>query len=80
MICPKCFTVEAEDGLRCRKCGAQLHTGVFRSPVPPVQDSQPAPQRPQRVSPRTTLIAGSVLVVAVLLLVLALTWLSNPVH
>lgn len=79
LICPKCFTIESEGSLRCRKCGAQLHTGVFQQPIiqtPP----ETTGAKPARLgSLRANAIAVGAFAVAVLALVLILTLLESSV-
>ncbi len=80
MICPKCLTLESEGSLRCRKCGAQLYTGVFQKvAVPPQQEPAARGARPGS-SARTNLIALAVFVVAVLVLLLVMSRLEMMVR
>jgi hypothetical protein len=78
MICPKCFTVEKEDGLRCHKCGAQLQTGVFRQPLPMTREAAPPQNAGGRFSGRTSLVVVAVLAAAALALLLVLSALDVP--
>lgn len=75
MICPKCLTIEAEGSLKCRKCGAQLYTGVFQRPVvetPPAGPPSPVPEKTSSRKAGLTALGAFALAVAVLILVLAL--------
>jgi uncharacterized membrane protein YvbJ len=77
VICPKCFSIQKDDGLRCHKCGAQLQTGVFRRPLPDIQ-ADPVPEdRGARLSRRTSLVVMAVLAVSALALLLLLTALDG---
>ncbi len=80
MICPKCLTLETEGSLRCRKCGAQLYTGVFQRPdLPPSEQAQPA--RPAgKQSRRANIIALAVFGVAVLVLLVVMSRLETVLH
>lgn len=80
MICPKCFTVEKEDGLRCHKCGAQLQTGIFRQPLPQTREALPpdADGSGAPFSRRTNMIVIGVLLVAALALLVVLAMLDAP--
>lgn len=73
MICPKCLTLETEGSLKCRKCGAQLYTGVFQKPVVPAPEERPAEKtgRPDSLQARVIALAVFALVVVVLVLLLS---------
>jgi len=77
LICPKCLTIETEGSLRCRKCGAQLYTGLFQKPVvdTPRQEQVEMPQG--RSTARTTIIALVVFAVAVLVLLVVMSRLAT---
>ncbi len=74
MICPKCLTIETDGSLRCRRCGAQLYTGVFPAAVPPVEKPS---TKGLKGSTRTNLVVAAVLLVAVLVLVVVLSRLET---
>jgi len=76
VICPKCLTIETEGSLRCRKCGAQLYTGLFQKPVEtqPLNNGSGGSNRESTGKPNP--IALVVFVVAVLLLVLGMAFLE----
>ena len=91
MICPKCLTIETEGSLKCRKCGAQLYTGVFQMPAvnPPEEPAGPSQDRPESrtdevkersggwSSTRTNFIAVVVFAVSALALALVLSRLQS---
>lgn len=78
VICPKCLTIETDGSLRCRKCGAQLYTGVFQKPVLPEPASQQAAEADSRGRGRgrTHAIALAVFLVAAAVLVIVLSQLE----
>lgn len=76
MICPKCLTIETEGNLKCRKCGAQLFTGVFQRPVEKPEDGPFEAGAERKVSRRTGIVAAGVFVASVLVLVVLLAILE----
>ena len=80
MICPKCLTIETEGSLRCRKCGAQLYTGVFEKPVVDRVEGGGAKQPSRTGSLRSNLIAVAVLALVVLALLVAMSRLETVAH
>ncbi len=83
MICPKCLSIESDGGSQCRKCGAQLYTGVFPKPVAPdpapsARDSSGTPSPAPASNPlRATFIALLVFSLAAAALVLLLSRLQT---
>ncbi len=76
MICPKCLTVETEGSLRCRKCGAQLYTGVFQRPVEVSPEGRGEERSGWSTSRRAGAIAVGVFALSVVVLVVVLALLE----
>ena len=76
MICPKCLTIETEGSLKCRKCGAQLFTGVFQKPVDASAQAQRGEKLDRSASQKTYLIALGVFAASVVALVVVLAILE----
>lgn len=79
MICPKCLTLETEGSLRCRKCGAQLYTGLFQRPAVDPKEEREGKMPDGAASPRTNVIALVVFAAAVLVLLLVMSRLETMV-
>lgn len=77
MICPKCLTIETEGSLKCRKCGAQLYTGVFQRPVADPPEGRPSRASENPPSSRAKVIAVAVFALSVLGLLLLLSQLER---
>jgi len=80
MICPKCLAIETEGSLRCRKCGAQLSTGIFQKPPAAPEDGEQVAKPREASSSRAKAIALAVFVAAALGLVIALSLLERTVR
>lgn len=76
MICPKCLTIESEGSLRCRKCGAQLYTGVFQRPDESSPEGRGHERSGRSGSRRAVAIAVGAFVLSVVVLVVVLTLLE----
>ncbi|MHB0869337.1 MAG: hypothetical protein ACYC66_00550 [Chloroflexota bacterium] len=77
MICPKCLTIETEGSLRCRKCGAQLYTGVFQKPTVSPPRGRGEEKSGREASLRTNVIAVAVFAVAVVVLLVVMSRLET---
>ncbi len=77
MICPKCLTIETEGSLRCRKCGAQLYTGVFQKPTVSPPQGREEEKGGRVASLRSNLIAVAVFAVAVVVLLVVMSRLET---
>lgn len=76
MICPKCLTIETEGSLKCRKCGAQLYSGLFQRPIDNTAKDATKEKVEKTVSRRTGLIAIGVFAASVIVLIALLTLLE----
>jgi uncharacterized membrane protein YvbJ len=77
VICPKCLTIETEGSLICRKCGAQLYTGLFQRPIDRTTNEQADKEKANKtISRKAGLIAIGVFAVSVIVLVIVLAILE----
>ncbi len=79
MICPKCLTLETEGSLRCRRCGAQLYTGVFQKPTVTASEDRTEEKPTGQGALRTNAIALGVFVLAVVVLLVVMSRLETIV-
>lgn len=77
MICPKCLTIETEGSLRCRKCGAQLYTGVFQRPTVDRPQGRAEADGGRSTSSRSYVVATVVFAVAVVVLLVVMSRLES---
>ncbi len=80
MICPKCLAIETEGSLRCRKCGAQLYTGLFQKPDDPPEEVPKPQESGGSVSRRANVIALLVFIAVVLVLLVVMSRLQTAVQ